>query len=535
MKKKIMIMCVLAMLAGCSASAETPMKTKDTEQETVWSYTDEPVTVPSTQSETVYVNAKADGTVEKVTDSVVLSGIMEKGVVKDVSNLTNVKLKSEETGYDVQEGILYFQSNGKDIHYEGESSQQPPVSVKVQYFLNGEEMTPENLAGKSGHLKVQFSYTSSLEAPVLAMSVVFLDQDIVSDVTVSHGKLMEVSSMKGVVLYGFPNLKEQLETDSIEELKDLDISESAYFECDVENFELDFTETIFTNGLLDELDDENLTDFKNATKSLQELGSAGNALVNASKDMQAGIQEYTGYLDQYFDANTKVYDGIDALSESLASLKEMTSQLAQSIPSDAGNAALQTIVQNAQNSIEVLGQVVSSLSSLQEILEADEKLKDLTDAEKKEVLHIVQEQIQKVDISPLQQLVETMTSLSFLSDDTQTVTQEIQGVAQAITQLSDAGSSMQEGTQQLRSFITYLKQGGTQLTSGSSSFTEALLQLQSEGLSTLADKGGTYEKLLNTLQQLKEKDGAYTHFKGIQEGQKGIVKFLIETEGISKE
>ena len=61
------------------------------------------------------------------------------------------------------------------------------------------------------------------------------------------------------------------------------------------------------------------------------------------------------------------------------------------------------------------------------------------------------------------------------------------------------------------------------------------MQLQSEGLSTLADKGGTYEKLLNTLQQLKEKDGAYTHFKGIQEGQKGIVKFLIETEGISKE
>ena len=269
---------------------------------------------------------------------------------------------------------------------------------------------------------------------------------------------------------------------------------------------------------------------------LQELGDAGNALINASKAMQAGIQEYAEYLDQYFDANTKVYDSIDALSENLAALKETTSQLAQSISSDAQDSAtLQLTVHNAQASIAVLEQVVSSLSSLQDILDADEKLKDLTDTEKQEILRIVTEQIQKVDILPLQQLVETMSSLSLLSADTQTLTQGIQGVSQAVTQLSEAGSSMQEGSQQLRSFITSLKQGSAQLNSGSSSFTEGLLQLQSEGLSKLADKGSAYEKLLNNLQQLKEKDSAYTNFKGIQEGQKGNVKFLIETEGISKE
>lgn len=168
-------------------------------------------------------------------------------------------------------------------------------------------------------------------------------------------------------------------------------------------------------------------------------------------------------------------------------------------------------------------------------MSADEKLKDLTDTEKQEILRIVTEQIQKVDILPLQQLVETMSSLSSLSFDTQTLTQGIQGVSQAVTQLSETGSSMQEGTQQLQSFITSLKQGSAQLNSGSSSFTEGLLQLQNEGLNKLADKGSAYEKLLNNLQQLKEKDSAYTNFKGIQEGQKGNVKFLIETEGISKE
>lgn len=536
MKKKMMIVCVSAILAGCSAQAQSSSAAADIAEDTEWSYTGAPVSVPSSQSETVYVHAGADGTAEKVTDSVVLSGIPEEGVVKDISNLTNVKLKSEETGYDVQDGVLYFQSNGKDIHYEGESAQQPPVSVNVQYFLNGGEITPENLAGKSGHLKVQFTYASSIDAPVLAMSVVFLDQDKVSDVTVSHGKLVEASSMKGVVVYGFPGLKEQLQTDSIEEMKDLDISDTAYFECDVENFELDFTETIFTDGLFDELNNEDLNNLKDASKSLQELGVAGNALVNASNAMQTGIQEYTEYLDQYFDANTKVYDSIDALSENLAALKETTSQLAQSISSDTQDSAtLQLTVQNAQASIAVLEQVVSSLSSLQDILDTDEKLKDLTDTEKEELLRIVTEQIQKVDMSPLQQLVETMSSLSSLSVDTQTVTQGIQGVSQAVTQLSEAGSSMQEGTQQLRSFITSLKQGSSQLNSGSSSFTEGLLQLQREGLSKLTDKGSAYEKLLNNLQQLKEKDSAYTNFKGIQEGQKGNVKFLIETEGISKE
>ena len=45
---------------------------------------------------------------------------------------------------------------GEDISYEGTSNQQLPVTTKVTYYLDGKEIKPEDLAGKSGKVKIRF-------------------------------------------------------------------------------------------------------------------------------------------------------------------------------------------------------------------------------------------------------------------------------------------------------------------------------------------------------------------------------------------
>ena len=48
----------------------------------------------------------------------------------------------------------------------GKSNGQLPVDVKITYYLDGQEIAPENLAGKSGKVKIRFDYTNNSKKTV---------------------------------------------------------------------------------------------------------------------------------------------------------------------------------------------------------------------------------------------------------------------------------------------------------------------------------------------------------------------------------
>lgn len=46
----------------------------------------------------------------------------------------------------------------KDIYYQGTSDKNLPVSMKVTYYLDGKEISPKKLVGKSGKVKIRYEY-----------------------------------------------------------------------------------------------------------------------------------------------------------------------------------------------------------------------------------------------------------------------------------------------------------------------------------------------------------------------------------------
>ena len=46
----------------------------------------------------------------------------------------------------------------ENITYEGTGSAELPVDVSISYELDGQAIEPEELAGKSGQLKIRFDY-----------------------------------------------------------------------------------------------------------------------------------------------------------------------------------------------------------------------------------------------------------------------------------------------------------------------------------------------------------------------------------------
>lgn len=71
------------------------------------------------KSETVYVNANADGSVDKITVSDWLKNHGSSDALEDFSNLTNIKnVKGDETFTQNADGSIVWDSKGNDIYYQ---------------------------------------------------------------------------------------------------------------------------------------------------------------------------------------------------------------------------------------------------------------------------------------------------------------------------------------------------------------------------------------------------------------------------------
>lgn len=101
------------------------------------------------KKETVYVEMNADGTVTKTTVSDVLK-VKGKDNISDVSDLTDITNISGDEAFTTDNGKLIWENKGKDISYQGTTTKSAPIDIKVSYYLDDKEISPEDLAGKSG-------------------------------------------------------------------------------------------------------------------------------------------------------------------------------------------------------------------------------------------------------------------------------------------------------------------------------------------------------------------------------------------------
>ncbi|MBR1865597.1 MAG: hypothetical protein IJ801_03730, partial [Lachnospiraceae bacterium] len=177
------------------------------------------------KEETVYVNLEADGTVDSVTVSDWLKNVTGTGDISDVSNLKDIKnVKGDETFKEEGDGRIVWKADNKDIYYQGTTSEELPVGVSVSYELDGWEIQPSDLAGKSGELKITIHYENretyeteidgekvELNTPFLMASALILPVDQFSNITVSQGKIVSEGTNQILIAYGMPGLSESLD------------------------------------------------------------------------------------------------------------------------------------------------------------------------------------------------------------------------------------------------------------------------------------------------------------------------------------
>lgn len=154
------------------------------------------------KEETVYVLADSTGKERKVIVSDHLINDENKDTIEDASTLKDIEnVKGDET-FKQDGSKLTWQADGNDIYYQGTSTKETPVSQTITYSLDGKEVKPEELAGKSGKVTIRFDYTNNetvktkidgkeeeIYVPFAAISGMVLD-DSFSNVKVTNGKVI---------------------------------------------------------------------------------------------------------------------------------------------------------------------------------------------------------------------------------------------------------------------------------------------------------------------------------------------------------
>lgn len=318
------------------------------------------------KDESVYLISDANGNVNKTIVVDHLKNKDKKDTLEDASNLSDIENVKGKEKFTQSGDKLTWQAGGKDIYYQGTATEEPPVTQKVTYYLDGKEISPEDLAGKSGKVKIRFDYTNTtsytetvngekqtVSVPFAAITGLVLG-DGFENIEVTNGKA-EVSDSSSVVLgYALPGLKDSLGIKDGDLDGDVNISEYMEMTADVKNFSMPAAMTFVVNASdyvstdgIDTSDlDDMINDLKDASTQLQDgsktLAEGTDTLADGLSTLQSKLGTFASGVGT-LQSGLKTYtDGVSTLSGGLNTLGNSTGALvsgADKLNSGAGQLA----------------------------------------------------------------------------------------------------------------------------------------------------------------------------------------------------
>ena len=293
-------------LSAVMATASIPVTVYAEENTSKTNESSDKQTTSSTKkTETVYAVLNGDGSLSDI----VVSGWLhnDSGIknLKEKLNLTDVKnVKTDEVPED-NNGEYTWNSDSNDIYYQGNSTEQLPVTMQITYELDGQQLSQEELKGKSGHLKINIHLTNVnsetktingknviIHPFYVAGGMLSLNNDHYSNATCDQGKIVTDGSKQMLVFAAVPGLKDTLESANLSKVSDqLSIGDDINIECDV----TDCDELNLMMGMSNEEDISDILDegdsIEELTNGITKLMDADDQLVDGSQKLADGTQQ----------------------------------------------------------------------------------------------------------------------------------------------------------------------------------------------------------------------------------------------------
>ncbi len=167
------------------------------------------------------------------------------------------------------------------------SAEPIPVDLHITYTLDGTEITADNLAGKSGHVKITYDYAATKsyngkKVPFLTVTGLSLDSHKFTNLRLTNGKIVnETEDSTLLASYAIAGLNEDLGVDIL--------PNSFTLEADVTDFSLDTVYTFATSEIFADLDASKLSSIDDLIAQMNQLSSGMDQLIDGSSQLTSGL------------------------------------------------------------------------------------------------------------------------------------------------------------------------------------------------------------------------------------------------------
>lgn len=406
------------------------------------------------KQETVYINLNSDGTVKKINVTDWLHTDTPQTVIEDVSSLENITNVKTLTPADVRDDKIYWDMDTTDLYYSGTTEKPSPINISIRYYLDDVEMSAEEIAGKSGNVKIQIDTSSALKktvtvqgkscdiyCPLLLVGGMILPEENFSNIDIVNGTALSDGSKQVAFFTGVPGADESLGLSALN-LSALNsiAAESFTITATTTNFELgnimfaavplSAVGSIGTGSLPESVDDIKgvLSDFEDVQTALNGLDI--NKMVSVLYGDSNKFEELIGSVNtavRLYRENEKLLKTVSTYmtDENLQKLEKLANDLnatdldaVSATLNDPAVAALLKVLPQLSSSLSEVSTLANDLNEVMPILQSLSN--DMNDPEIKQSLENMPETLNELQgvlktIDDNKEILEMVNDLS--SDD----------------------------------------------------------------------------------------------------------------------
>ena len=305
------------------------------------------------KEEVVYVNLNNNGLVDKV----YAVNIFNSKNIVDYGDYSEVRNMNTNDVLNYSNGKIVTTNSSDKLYYEGVlENAEIPWNIDISYYLNGERISADKLAGSAGSLEIKISISSNEKCNSVffenyaLQGAVLLDTEKCANIESDEATIANVGSKKQLSYMILPNKGKEIT-----------------IKADVKDFEMP---SISLNGVRFNLDvdvnTDELTDkVKELTDAIDEINSGATTLKDGTSTLNGGTNDLLSGVDSLNSGVDSLNSGILKVKEGLETLNSKSSNLTDGSKKilDALNE-INLALENVNVSSESIAQLVSASSDI---------------------------------------------------------------------------------------------------------------------------------------------------------------------------
>ena len=482
-----------------------------------------PLSVKALQkTENIYSNLHSDGSSYQTVVSSHLSWI-DEGDVEDESELKDILNINGEEKFSQNGTKLSWKSLGKDIFYQGKTEKPQPIKTEIKYFLNDEEKSIEEMLGKEGKVRIEFTFHNDLKnivrvnginteihTPFVTTVGTMLDSTNNKKIQITNGKVISTGNRNMIVGLASPGLYESIGLKELQNLNNITLS------YETTNFSLNSIYIVSTPKLLEETDlsifnkmdslYDNVQELqKNMDKLEQgiiELEKGTTSLTTGTNELVNGIKNATNALEELKNGAISLDNGLKQILFSLENAEQeiakmnLTESLTKlSTLKNQNTVTINSLISKTGYTIEELNNFYIQ-NDLANYKGTDETLQNIKSTYELIVLLQTNNEAINTTITNLKKINNQLNSLIINLKDAITTT------SKGATTLSNGLNELKNGLNKIHNGAISLNNGATELNKGANSLKDGASEFNKQGINKLNMYVKTVKNYTNKLEAM---------------------------------